>query len=251
LVEAKAAEARQRQLLANGSTTHSNYDAALKNMRSAEGKLDSAKASLELASDQLTYCELRAEFDGVVTAVGAESGQVVSNGRMIVKLARAGDKDAVFAIAESVFDGQKPANERPEIVVTLLSDSSVTADGVIREISPVADPSTRTYQVKVTLKNAPEQMRFGASVVGQRSSAMTSVVTLPGSALFDRNGHPAVWVVDAPAGSLALRPVTVVRYETDRVIISDGVARGEIVVTAGVNRLRENQKVRLVDGSER
>src|SRR4051812_26012864 len=77
LVEARAAEGRQRLLLASGATTRANYDAAFKNMRSAGGKLDAAKASLELATDQLSYCELRAEFDGVVTATGAEAGQVV------------------------------------------------------------------------------------------------------------------------------------------------------------------------------
>jgi RND family efflux transporter MFP subunit len=201
------------------------------------------------ARPELSYCELRAEFDGVVTSVGAEAGQVVSSGKMVVKVAQAGDKDAVFSIAESVFGAQKADIERPEIVVVLLSDPGVSAEGVVREISPVADPATRTYQVKVTLKDPPEQMRFGGSVVGQRKSSTTPAVVLPGSALFDKNGKPAVWVADAASGSLALRPVTVTRYETDRVIVSDGLAKGDIVVTAGVNRLRENQKVRLADGS--
>ena len=82
------ARGRLRQLLASGATTRANYDAALKNLRSAEAKLDSAKASRDLAKDQLGYTELIAEFDGVVTAVGAEPGQVVNVGQMIVRLAR-------------------------------------------------------------------------------------------------------------------------------------------------------------------
>ena len=128
LTEAQGAEDRLRQLLSTGVTTRANYDAALKNLRSGEAKLDSAKAALSLAKDQVAYSELHAEFDGIVTAVGAEPGQVVNIGQMIVRLAQPGDKDAVFAIAESAFRG-RPESDRPEIVVTLLSTPSITVKG--------------------------------------------------------------------------------------------------------------------------
>ena len=247
LTEAKGAEDRLRQLMASGTTTRSNYDAALKNLRSGEAKLDSARAALDLAKDQLSYSELRADFDGIVTAVGAEPGQVVNVGQMIVKLAQPKEKDAVFAIAESAFR-EKPAQPL-EIIVALLSNPNITADGVVRELSPVADSATRTYQVKVTLKNPPEQLRFGSSVVGRLKGSTAPVIVLPGSALFDKGGQPAVWLVDTAKSSVFLKPVVVVRYESDRVIVSDGLAKGDIVVTAGVNRLRENQKVRLAEGA--
>jgi RND family efflux transporter MFP subunit len=249
LTEAQNAEARQHHLLENGNTTRANYDVALKNLRSAEAKLDSAKAASSLAEDQVRYSQLRADFDGIVTAVGAESGQVVNIGQMIVRLARPHEKDAVFAIAESVFAERRIDGARPEIVAQLLSNPGITAEGVVREISPVADPATRTFQVKVTLKNPPEQMRFGGSIVGRLKSSIAPVVVLPGSALFDKAGRPAVWVVDPSNSQLQLKAVTVARYETDRVVVGEGLAKGDIVVTAGVNRLRENQKVRLTDGS--
>jgi RND family efflux transporter MFP subunit len=251
-VEAAAAEDRYRQLLASGSTTRANYDTALKNLRSSDAKLESAKANYDMAKDQLAYAELKAEFDGVVTAVGADPGQVVSSGKMIIRLAQPDDKDAVFSIAESVFGNRKPdGNERPEITVSLLSNSGISADGTVREISPVADPVTRTYQVKVTLRNAPEEMRFGGSVVGRLKVTTEPVVVLPGSALFDKGGAPAVWVVNTTTGTLALKTVVIGRYETDRIIISEGLGKGDIVVTAGVNRLRENQNVRLAEGASR
>ncbi len=117
----------------------------------------------------------------------------------------------------------------------------------MREISPVADPTTRTFQVKVTLKNPPEQMRFGGSIVGRIKSSTAPVVVLPGSALFDEAGRPAVWVVDPVSSALRLKRVAIARYETDRVVVADGLAKGDIVVTAGVNRLRENQKVRVAE----
>lgn len=248
LAEAQGAEARLRQLLSSGTTTRANYDAALKNLRSAEAKLESANAALALAKDQVKYADLAADFDGIVTAVGAEPGQVINVGQMVVRLALPTDKDAVFNIAEAAFRG-RPANERPEVVVTLLSNPAVTAEGVVREISPVADPATRTFQVKVTLKDPPEQLRFGSSVVGRLKTTTAPVVVLPGAALFDKGGRPAVWVFEPATATVVLKAVTVARFETDRVVISEGLEKGQIVVTAGVNRLREGQKVRLAEGA--
>jgi RND family efflux transporter MFP subunit len=252
LVEAQGAEGRLRQLVASGTTTRANYDTAVKNLRSAEAKLDSAKAARDLAKDQLSYTDLVADFDGIVTATGAEPGQVVSAGQMIVRLARPTDKDGVFNIAESAFQTRPaPADKPIEVIVSLLANPGITADGVVREISPVADPATRTFQVKVTLQNPPDQMRFGASIVGRLKASTAPVVVLPATALFDRLGKPAVWVVDTAAGTVALKDVTVSRYETDRVILSGGLAKGEVVVTAGVNRLREGQKVRLAEAASK
>lgn len=245
LVEAEGAEARLKQLIGSGATTRANYDAALRNLRSAEARVASAKASLALAKDQLDYTELRAEFDGIVTAVGAEPGQVVATGQMVVRLARPDEKDAVFAIAETAFRG-RPAEERPEILVRLLASPDVTAEGVAREISPVADPATRTFQVKVTLKSPPPQMRFGSSVVGRLKVSTAPVVVLPGSALFEKGSKPAVWIVDPTSKAVRLTEVVVSRYDSDKVVISDGLVKGDVVVTAGVNRLREGQQVRLV-----
>jgi RND family efflux transporter MFP subunit len=251
LAEAQSSEQRSRTLLEQGWTTRATFDVALRNLRSAEAKLAAAKAALQLTKDQLAYSELRADFDGVVTAVGGEPGQVINVGQMIVRLARPVDKDAVFAIAEAVF-GQRPSDERLEIIVSLLSNPNISAEGVVREISPVADATTRTYQVKVTLKNPPDEMRFGASVLGRLKASTPPVIVLPGSALFDKGGQPAVWIVDKAKVTVSLRNVTVVRYETDSVVVSAGLAPGDIVVTAGVNRLRDGQAVRLLaEGSVR
>jgi len=248
LVEAQAAEKRLRNL-PGGNTTPATYDVALKNLRSAEAKLTSAKAAAKLAADQVGYCELRADFDGIVTAIGAEADQVVNIGQMAVRLTRPGDKDAVFSVAESDFSRRRQDGTLPEISVQLLSNPDITAHGKVREIAPVADATTRTFLVKVTLDNPPEEIRFGASVVGRLKVASEPVIVLPGSALFDKDGRPAVWVVDPVKHVVYLKPVTVARYETDRVILGQGLIEGDIVVTAGVNRLREQQQVALAEGS--
>ena len=242
LVEAQGSEDRLNRLLKNGFTPKANYDTALRNLRAAEARLAGAKANLDLTRDQLNYTELKAEFDGIITAVGAEAGQNVTPGQLVVRLARPDDKDAVFSIAETALAGP---TERGAVLVWPLSNPDLLIEGVVREISPVADPTTRTYTVKVTVQDPPQQLRFGMSVGGRWKVSPVPVVALPLAALFEKDGAPAVWVFDQLTASVRLKPVTVARYEADSVIIASGINTGEIVVTAGTSMLRESQKVRL------
>jgi RND family efflux transporter MFP subunit len=245
LVEAQAAEARQAKLLKDGWTPRATYDAALRNLRAAEARLTAAKANLDLTGDQLKYTELRAEFGGVITAVGAEPGQNVNAGQMVVKLARPDTKDGVFNIAETAFTDFR--NPYPEVSIWPLSNPEMVVEGTVREISPVADPVTRTYTVKVTLKNAPPQLRFGMSIGGRLKGETEPGVALPLAAVFQTNRAPAVWVLDTQSGSLNLRPITVARYEANTAIVGSGLEKGDIVVTAGVSTLRIGQKVRVAE----
>jgi RND family efflux transporter MFP subunit len=243
LVEAQGTEARKAQLLKDGWTPQATYDTALNNLRAAEARLIAAKANRDLIRDQLNYTELKADFDGVTTAVGAEAGQNVNAGQMVVKLARSDDKDGVFNIAETAFTDV--SDPHPEVIVWPLSNPDLTVEGVVREISPVADPATRTYTVKVTLKNPPPQLRFGMSIGVRLKGHAALAVVLPLSALFEKNGSPAVWVLDQQSSSLTLKPITVARYEANTVVVASGLVKGDIVVTAGVNTLTAGQKVRL------
>jgi RND family efflux transporter MFP subunit len=233
--------------LKDGWATRATYDTVVRNLRTAEAKLAVATANLDLTRDQLKYTELRADFDGVITAVGAEAGQNVNAGQMVVKLARPDDRDGVFNIAETVF--ADVTNARPDVIVRPLSNPSLTVEGVVREISPVADPATRTYTVKVTLKSPPPQLRFGMSIGGRFKGNADLAIALPLSAVFEKNGSPAVWVVDPQSSSVALRPIKIARYEANTAIVDGGLAKEEIVVTAGVNSLTVGQKVRLADAT--
>jgi RND family efflux transporter MFP subunit len=248
LIEARGSEERLRHLLANGHATRANYEIALKNLRSAQAKVESAKAAQAMAKDQLEYTSLRADFDGIVTAVSIEVGNIVNTGQTAMRIARPDERDAVFAMPEAAF-GKYQGRPLPEVVVTLLSNPTVQAEGLVREISPVADQTTRTFQVRVTLKDPPEQMRFGASIAGRASELSPPVVVLPSASLFDRSGTPAVWVVNRESSVVTLKTIAIERYETDRVIVAYGLEKGEIVVTAGANRLRENQIVKLTEGA--
>jgi RND family efflux transporter MFP subunit len=247
LINAQGTEARQAKLLKDGWTPKATYDNALQNLQVAEARFKVAKVNLDLTRDQLNYTTLKAEFDGVITAVGAEAGQNVNAGQMVVKLARPDDKDGVFNIAETAFTDI--SKSQLEVTVWPLSNPELAVDGVVREISPVADPVTRTYTIKVTLKNPPSQLRFGMSIGGRLKGDAALAVALPFSALFEKNGSPAVWVLDQQSNSLTLRPITVARYDANTVIVAGGLSRGDIVVTAGVNTLTVGQKVRLAEAN--
>jgi RND family efflux transporter MFP subunit len=247
LVETQGNEARKAKLLKDGFTPQATYDTALRNLRSADARRASAKANLDLTRDQLGYTDLKADFDGVITAVGAEAGQNVSAGQMVVRLAQLSDKDGVFNIAETALVDHR--NEGAEVIVWPLSNPQLTIEGVVRETSPVADATTRTFTVKVTLKSPPPPLRFGMSIGGRWKSSPALEVALPLSALFEKDGSPAVWVVDQQSDSITLKPVAVARYEADTVLIAGGLAKGDLVVTAGINTLREGQKIRLADAA--
>lgn len=246
LTQARNTFERQNALLAQGFTTRAAFDQAQQALQSAQAQVDSTQAQASTARDQLGYAELTATGVGAVTAVGAEPGEVVRAGAPIVKLARANGRDAVFAVPEAAV---RNGPHDPEIVVALIDDPRVVAKGRIREISPEADPTTRTFAVKVGLIDPPEAMRLGVSVTGSVVSAADAAVALPASALTQTEGKPAVWVVDPSSGTVGLRVITVARYEPNAVIVSAGLEPGENVVTAGAHTLRPGQKVRLIDAA--
>jgi RND family efflux transporter MFP subunit len=245
VTRSQAQEYRQRELLKNGNTTRVQYDQALKTFKTAQAQLDSAQAKQIQASDNLGYTNLQADNDGVITAIGADPGQVVSAGQMVVRLAQPGEREGVFNIGEGAF---KTRPKDPTVTVHLVSNPEIETAGKVRYVSPQADPATRTYTVRVSLPDAPPQMRLGANVVGTVTLDQGQTVSIPGSALFQKDGKPAVWLVEKDK-TVQLKPITVQRYQGDSVIVGDGLVQGDVVVTAGVQKLLPGQKVALMDTS--
>ena len=245
MTRSQAQEYRQRELLKNGNTTRVEYDQALKTFKTAQAQLDAAQARQVQASENLGYTELKADNDGVITAIGADAGQVVSAGQMVVRLAQPGEREGVFNIAEGAF---KTRPKDPTVTVHLVSNPEIETTGKVRYISPQADPATRTYTVRVSLPDAPPQMRLGANVVGTVTLDQGQTVSIPGSALFQKDGKPAVWLVEKDK-TVQLKPITVQRYQGDSVVVGDGLAQGDVVVTAGVQKLLPGEKVALMDAS--
>ena len=243
LIKTTAAFDRQNRLLGQGFTTRANHDAARQAMRLAQAQVDDAKAQLRIAQDNLAYTELEADAPGIVTARGAEPGEVVQVGQMIVRLARQDGRDAVFDAPAQLLSKSPP---NAVVKVSLADNRSVTADGRVREVAAQADPVTRTFQVHVGLTNPPEAMRLGSTVIGEIRLENEEAMEIPASALTAFNGQPAVWVVDPAAMTVSMRNIEVSSFNPATVVVASGIDAGDVVVTAGVQALHPGQQVRLL-----
>jgi RND family efflux transporter MFP subunit len=243
LVEARNTVARYQPMLARGFVARAQFDRAVEARDAAQAQVDAVQAQVNTAENQLGFTTLAADGPGTVTARGAEPGEVVAAGAMIVRLARQSGRDAVFDVPARVIEA---ASVEDLVTVTLSSDPRVTTTGRVREVSPQADPVTRTFKVRVGLATPPEAMRLGSTVTGAIALGGTAGIKIPTSALTATGGAPAVWTLDPASNTVALRNVNVVRYELDRVLVSQGLEPGELVVTAGVQTLRPGQQVRLL-----
>jgi RND family efflux transporter MFP subunit len=247
LGQAEKLEARQAELLKRGITSRALYDQALQQFQTAQAQLESAQARSRTARNRLMFTELRAEIGGTVTAKGAESGEVVRAGQMIIRVAREDRKDAVFDVP-----AQLPSSRRIPwdsiVQVTRVDNPTIKATGHVREVSPQPDPVTRLFPVKIGLHNPPPEFALGVTVTGAISLDTPPVMIVPLTAIIESDNKPSVWVVDPANNAVALRPVEIMRYDPSAVIISGGLQEGEVVVTAGVHMLYPGQKVKLSPG---
>jgi RND family efflux transporter MFP subunit len=234
---------RQSTLLEGGWTTRVRYDQAAQARQTTQAQLDGAHAQLNIAEDRLRYTDLVADAPGTVTLRGAEPGEVVRQGQMILQIARKDGRDAVFDVPPQIKD-DAPAD--PLIKVSLTMDPNVTATGRVREVSPRADPATGTFQVRVGLSDPPPQMRLGATVTGRMQIDRAGDIAIPATALTETSGHPAVWIVDPATMTVALRGIEIASFDQISVLVERGVEPGDVVVAAGVQALRPGQKVRLL-----
>jgi membrane fusion protein, multidrug efflux system len=246
LTQARNHFERQDTLLKQGWTTRANHDQAKQAQQTAESQVDAAEAQMKTAYDLVSFTELKADAPGVVTSVGPAAGEVVQAGQMIVRIARRDGRDAVFDVPAQVI---RTAPSDPIIAVSLSDDPKVMALGRVREIAPQADPVTRTFAVKVGLKDPPPAMRLGATVTGRMEGDSVPVIDIPATALTKINSQPAVWIVDPLNKTVSIRNVDILRYDPARVAVSGGLTTGEVIVTAGVQALHPGQKIRLL-GSE-
>src|SRR6201988_5383403 len=242
LGQAGTSEQRAQDLRATGWTTGAQMDSARAAADEARARLNRAERQVELTKNSLSYATLVADARGVVTSTLIEPGQVVAAGQTAIRVARFADKKAVVAIPETLVARAKEGVAS----VTLWSEPDKKYAAKLREIALSADPATRTYLAKFSLPSAGDSVSLGmTSTLTLANPATYRVAKLPLSALYNQGGSPSVYVVDA-SGSIALKPVTVKAYESDNVVITDGVDEGAKVVALGVQKLDPAQKVRVV-----
>lgn len=238
---------RMQLLMPSGAIARSQLDSAQADWQAARAKRQSSEDALKNAQENVSWTKLTAPADGVITQVSASAGQVVSAGQSVITLASGSLRDAVFDVADPQ---SVPLQADSLFTISLLSAPSGVAQGHFRDVSPQADPQTRTWRLRITLDNPPPAMALGASVQLTLNASGPRLIALPASALTRSGDKPAVFVVDEKTLTLHLRPVDIGRYSTSEIFLSAGVQPGERVVIAGVSKLREGEKVMPGEDSE-
>ncbi|AQL16115.1 TPA: efflux RND transporter periplasmic adaptor subunit [Klebsiella variicola subsp. variicola] len=230
---------RMQKLMPTGAIARTQLDTARADWLVARARLKNSESALRNARESLGWTRLIAPRSGVITEVSASAGQVVNGGQSVLTLATGEARDVVFDIAkpEAI-----PPQEQAGLRVSLLSDPSVQASAAVRDISPQADPQTRTWRVRATLQNPPLAMALGASVTVTLPATGPHGYALPASALSRVDDKPAVYVIN-PQSQAQLRVVVPAYYTATSVIISGGLDPGDRVITAGVSKLRSGEPV--------
>lgn len=201
-----------------------------------------AASSLEQARNQLSYAELKSDRDGIVTAISADRGQVVNAGTPVVTVVAEDQKEVQIAVPENDIADFKPGKA---VKARFWSDDKLVLAGKVREVSGSADPQSRTFSVRVSLPNDPRVLLGMTATIQAETAGGTDTITVPLSALAEKDGAKIVWTVDRKAATVHARPVQVADFTANGVGVVKGLAPGDLVVSAGTQFMAENLKVKL------
>ncbi len=240
---------RHRQLLERKYISAALFDARANAQKAAAAQLAQARAQLEVAQNQSRYTQLVATAAGVITTVSAEVGQVVAAGQPIATLAHEGALEVAIDVPESRVGEFKVGRV---VIAEMWAASGKRYPATIREVSPQADPATRTNAVRVAFNAADADVQLGRTArIYLTDAARASSMLVPLSAISEKDGKPAVWVVDAKTSQVGLRPVTLGIYREDGATITAGLAPTDWLVANGVHKLQPGQRVKPVDRENR
>jgi RND family efflux transporter MFP subunit len=242
-VQRTAADAeRAKELRRVNANSESEYEKVQAERAIAVGQRESALKQLELARNQLLYCRLSADESGVITAIFAEAGQVVTAGFRVAQLAQTDELEAVIDIPENRIPSERPKDS----IVRFWSLPNVFVPAKLREISPVADSITRTFRSRFTLMDPPREVKLGMTATVEWSNTSDrNNVSIPASAIFERDNVPMVWLVDLDSGSISAKSIRIALVGDREVVVSDGLVAGQTIVSAGVQKLDEKLRVRV------
>ena len=241
LEQASKLAARVEALIGERAVSKNQYDSAIRSRKEAAENLRASQASRHSAAEQLSYTVLKAPAAGVITERLAESGENVAAGQPVFRIAAESGFDAVFDMPTEML--RRGLRNGSRIKVCLDSDSAVCAQASVYEVSPEASSSTRTHLTKAFIADCPASMILGSTVTGEVISEEADAVVIPKTALTSHNAKDAVWII-GPDSAVAYREIVIDRYTKDDVYVKSGLAKGDRVVTAGVQVLLEGQKVR-------
>ena len=240
---ALAEQQRYVELRARNFVSQAVLDAKQTAFQAAQASFDQATAVTRNQINQTGYTTLVANVDGVVTGIDAEAGQVVAAGTPVLRVAQTREKDVVIGIPE---DQVELLRQVSTIRVHTWADPGTVIQGKLRELSPIADPVSRTFTARIALPSDAAQVRLGMTAyVTFVSKVPQGMIRVPLNALVRDKPNTAVWVIDK--GAVSLVPVQVAGPAGNDMLLSGGVSAGQVIVIAGVNLLKSGQKVTILN----
>jgi multidrug efflux system membrane fusion protein len=248
LTTARGERDRYKAMVDRKLVSESIYEQQQNIYKAAEAQVGQVRAQLDVTQNQADYAKLRAPADGVIATRQAEVGQVVAAGQPIFTLAADGEREIAISLPEH--DIQR-FSVGQAVLVELWSKSGTRVRGEIRELSPSADPQTRTYAARVSFDAKASGAELGQSARVYAGDATDAGLSVPLPAVTAEANVPYIWVVDPATSQVHRRPVQLGPYGETRVPVLSGLSPNEWVVVAGVHLLRDGQKVRPVDRDNR
>ena len=245
---AKAELDRHATLLEKSYISQALFDARKNQHEAAEARLAQAVAQLSVAQNNAGYTQLTADEDGVVTQLMAESGQVVAAGTPVARIARDGEVEVLITVPESRVAAFEPGQK---VLVEIWANGDERGNATVREVAPEADPRSRTYDVRVTIEDASRASLGMTARIYLIDGGAPAALVLPLTALHEKHGKPAVFVLDPKTKQVRLAPVEIGAYGEAGVTVLAGLDPQQWVVTAGVHKLLDGQTVKPIDRANR
>ncbi len=242
LDQASADFKRFKELRDQGFISSAELERRDTSLKAAQAQLDQARAQAGMHGNQAAYSTLVADASGVITAVDAEPGMVVSAGAPVLRLAHDGPRDVVFSVPEDKVSQLRAAAGALKVKVWGANGEALPA--TVREVSAAADPMTRTFMIKADIGRADVKLGQTATVLIDLPKTQ-GITKLPLTAVMEHQGKTAVWLLDQTTMTVAPQPIQVAGAEGNTVLVRGGITPGQVVVTAGVHVLTPGQKVKL------
>lgn len=239
---------RVRNLYENNNAAKSDLDAVRAAFESATAGVQAADKQRELARLQRSYARLAAPAAGLIAAVNVEPNENIQAGQPVVLLTSAGDLEVDVTVPEVLISSVKKGSD---VKVTFDAISDKVYQGIVAEVGVASIGFATTYPATVRLLGADSRIRSGmaAEVKLQFSADSTAErIVIPSVAVAEDRDGRFVFVVQPVKGDTARAkrvPVEVGELTSDGLEILSGLSEGELVVTAGVSKIKDGQRVRL------
>ena len=236
---------RFTKLYKGGAVSQAVYDQYQTQLEAADAALRQAQAQANVNLNQTEYTKLRSDANGVVANIIGEIGQVTAAGNPLVTVVQNGEREVQINVPEGKLSALK-LGQMAFVNFWALPDAKAT--GTISEIAPMSDPITKTYRVRVAIDNMPQEAKLGMTAKVVFNNGKAEHFLLPATAIYQTNDQAKVWLVKDNKANLA--DIAIAGYADNNVIISSGLQAGDVVVTAGLNKLVPDQTVRLMESGD-